>query len=380
MKSPGNKPFDSGRGRFLTLVGAAVALVVCLMVFSKLMGGSVSVRLEGAPWCYARVAACLPARRKRRSRASTAPPAAPLSAAPALRHLPRVLPHRRDCGPGPVQQARGQGLLVQHLHDGARPRPPHLFIAPPTPAQPPLLSRPPPAQGTLRRKGDTYDLSWDPPAEVATAHNEAGRGCELSELVKFHDGLYTFDDRTGIMFQLMNYARSDSAEAPFLVPRHIFMEGSGDINDKGLKIEWATQKDGTLLVGSFGKEYTNNKGEVMHSNNLWAVAYKADGTASHVNWKPNYDAMRAALGYQHPGYMIHEAVVWSTYFRKWFVFPRRVSRDPYDDVADEKKGGNTIIMASHDFAEVTATTVGVREWVLPRAPLCTRAPRRPAPR
>ena len=256
--------------------------------------------------------------------------------------------------------------MVQRVHDGARasffsPRaargerwlpadpPPHRPLPPPT--------RP---QGTLRRKGETYDISWDAPAEVATAHNEAGRGCELSELVKFHDGLYTFDDRSGIMFQLMNFARSDSAEPPYLVPRHIFMEGPGDINDKGLKIEWATQKDGTLFVGSFGKEYTNNKGEVLHSNNLWAVAYKADGTATHVNWKGNYDAMRSTLGYAHPGYMIHETVVWSPHFRKWFVFPRRLSREAYDDVLDEKKGGNTIIMASHDFAEVTATTVGVR--------------------
>ncbi len=213
-------------------------------------------------------------------------------------------------------------------------------------------------QGTLRRKGESYDISWDPPAEVSTAHNEAGRGCELSELIKFHDNLYTFDDRSGIMFQVMNFARSDSADAPFLVPRHIFMEGPGDINDKGLKIEWATQKDGTMVVGSFGKEYTNNKGEVLHANNLWTVAYKADGTAAHVNWKGHYDAMRAQLGYAHPGYMIHEAVVWSPHFRKWFVFPRRVSRDPYDDVTDEKKGSNTVIIASHDFSEVAATTVG----------------------
>ena len=232
-----------------------------------------------------------------------------------------------------------------------RTRSPHAHLPRPSPRLP---------QGTLRRKGETYDVSWDAPADVSTAHNEAGRGCELSELIKFHDNLYTFDDRSGIMFQVKNFARSDSADAPFLVPRHIFIEGPGDINDKGLKIEWATQKDGTLVVGSFGKEYTNNKGEVLHANNLWTVVYRADGTVAHVNWKANYDAMRATLGYAHPGYMIHEAVVWSPHFRKWYVFPRRVSRDPYDDVTDEKKGSNTIIIASHDFSEVTATTVGVR--------------------
>lgn len=200
---------------------------------------------------------------------------------------------------------------------------------------------------------------WDAPAEVSTAHNEAGRGCELSELIKFQDNLYTFDDRSGIMFQVMNPARSDAAEAPFLVPRNIFMEGPGDINDKGLKIEWATVKDSTLVVGSFGKEYTNSKGEIVHSNNLWSVAVKPDGTKAHVNWKPYYDAMRATLGYTSPGYFIHEAVVWSPHHRKWFVFPRRASKEAYDDVADEKRGSNMIIMASHDFKDVVSTTVGV---------------------
>ena len=181
----------------------------------------------------------------------------------------------------------------------------------------------------------------------------------MSELVKFQDNLYTFDDRSGIMFQVMNPARSDAAEAPFLVPRNIFMEGPGDINDKGLKIEWATVKDSTLVVGSFGKEYTNSKGEIVHSNNLWSVVVKPDGTKAHVNWKPYYDAMRATLGYTTPGYFIHEAVVWSPHHRKWFVFPRRASKEAYDDVADEKRGSNMIIMASHDFKEVVSTTVGV---------------------
>jgi soluble calcium-activated nucleotidase 1 len=203
-------------------------------------------------------------------------------------------------------------------------------------------------------------MAWDAPAQVETAHNEAGRGCELSELVKFGDALYTFDDRTGIMFQIMNPARSDAAEAPFLVPRHIFSEGPGNVGDKGLKIEWATVKDGAVTIGSFGKEFTNNKGEVVHANNLWTVAFAKDGTAAHHNWRPYYDAMRATLGYTHPGYLLHEAVAWSPHHRKWFVFPRRVSKEKYDDVTDEKKGSNLVIMASHDFKDVTSTTVGVR--------------------
>lgn len=85
-----------------------------------------------------------------------------------------------------------------------------------------------------------------------------------------------------------------------------------------------------------------------------------DGAASHVNWKANYDAMRAALGFSHPGYMIHEAVVWSPHHRKWFVFPRRTSKEAYDDVADEKRGANIVITASHDFKEIASAAVGKR--------------------
>lgn len=213
---------------------------------------------------------------------------------------------------------------------------------------------------TLRRSGESYEIEWDQPSEVSTTHNEAGRGCELSELVRYGNSLYTFDDRTGIMFEVMHPGRSDASPAPYLVPRHIFMEGDGNSNDKGLKVEWATVKDGLLYVGSFGKEYTNNKGEVLHTNNMWAVTVSKEGVVHHLDWKPHFDALRSSLGYSFPGYMIHEAITWSPHHRQWFIFPRRLSAEAYDDVADEKRGGNTLITASHDFSEIKAFTVGKR--------------------
>ena len=101
------------------------------------------------------------------------------------------------------------------------------------------------------------------------------------------------------MFEVMNPENSGARgdHAPFLSPRHIFMEGDGD-TDKGLKarerewrgrvapqsrfhsccvhalwrqVEWATVRDDKLYIGSFGKEFTGNKGEVLHANNLWVV-------------------------------------------------------------------------------------------------------------
>lgn len=41
-----------------------------------------------------------------------------------------------------------------------------------------------------------------------------------------------------------------------LIPRHIISEGDGKSSSKGMKIEWVTEKDGRLWIGSFGKEYT----------------------------------------------------------------------------------------------------------------------------
>ncbi|RYG44008.1 hypothetical protein EON67_12245 [archaeon] len=158
---------------------------------------------------------------------------------------------------------------------------------------------------TLTRTGSAYALQWDAEAEVETAHNEAGRGCELSELVLFEGKLFTFDDRTGIMFEVVHPASSAATglQAPGIVPRNIFMEGDGN-TDKGFKIEWATVKDGDLYVGSFGKEFTDNAGNIAHSNNLWVKRVKPDGTVHHLDWKPHYDTMRAKLGYPHPEYVL----------------------------------------------------------------------------
>ena len=93
-----------------------------------------------------------------------------------------------------------------------------------------------------------------------------------------------------------------------------------------MKFEWATVKDGVMYIGSFGKEFTNNAGETVHTNNLWVVAVDKTGKAVHIDWAPQYSAMRAALGVEPPGYMIHEAVIWSPVNRRWFVLPRRVSK------------------------------------------------------
>lgn len=80
--------------------------------------------------------------------------------------------------------------------------------------------------------------------------------------------------------------------------------------------------------------------------------------------------MRGELGYPHPAYLLHEAVTWSPYHRQWFVLPRRISKDAYDEALDERKGANTIIQAAPDFSTLTHSTVGVSLRVPLGARLC----------
>jgi len=213
--------------------------------------------------------------------------------------------------------------------------------------------------GTLSRSGESYSIEWDAPADVYTSHNEAGRGCELSELVRYNGKLYSFDDRTGIMFEIVNPQDSSiqGEHRPILVPRQIFMEGDGT-TDKGLKVEWATVRDNQLYVGSFGKEFTSKDGKILHSNNLWVVVLQKDGSLVHVDFSEYYNKLRSTFGYSHPGYMIHESITWSPYHKKWFILPRRVSNEPYDDEKDEKRGSNIIITANSDFSQIIKYEVG----------------------
>lgn len=215
--------------------------------------------------------------------------------------------------------------------------------------------------GVLRRVlsegGDThYSLDWGSGVVVSTRHNEAGRGMELSELVLYDDRLMTFDDRTGIVFEII---KTDEGEAGVdAVPRFIVTEGAGE-TDKGMKIEWSTVKDGNLYVGSFGKEFTNKAGVVVNRNNLWISVFDHKGRVSRYDWTRQYDKMRETLGCQSPGYLVHEAIHWSDYQRKWMILPRRVSRTPYDDVEDESKGSNVLLVASENFSSIKTVFIKI---------------------
>ena len=80
---------------------------------------------------------------------------------------------------------------------------------------------------------------------------------------------------------------------------------------------------------------------------------------SYADWSRAYDAIRRHAGYQFPAYMIHEAVLWSPVNRVWVFLPRRMSKEPYEETADELRGANTIFTVSEDYTAVTSVVAGV---------------------
>ncbi|PFH34080.1 apyrase [Besnoitia besnoiti] len=181
-------------------------------------------------------------------------------------------------------------------------------------------------------------------------HNEGGRGLELSELVAFNGELLTFDDRTGIVYSFRPSERS-------LIAKWLLVEGDGRSSAKGMKIEWATVKGNQLFVGSFGKEYTDNHGNILHRHNTWVVIIDERGGISRQNWDDHYQAMKKALGVTYSGYVIHEAINWSDALNRWVVLPRRVSHEQYHEVQDEHRGSNKLLLCSDDFSEIDVVDI-----------------------
>ena len=199
-------------------------------------------------------------------------------------------------------------------------------------------------KGELRKQEDgSFTIHWLEDQEIFTQLSEAGRGMELSALLEYHNRLYAFDDRTGLVFELV--------KGNMAIPRFILMEGDGD-TDKGQKTEWATVKDDAIIAGSFGKEYTNADGSIANTNNMWVSIIHSSGKITHEDWTDRFNKLRKAVGCSYPGYLIHEAIMWSEVRRQWVILPRRVSKEPYDEKKDERRGSNVVMLASENFDSI----------------------------
>lgn len=79
---------------------------------------------------------------------------------------------------------------------------------------------------TWYASNNTIDISWDrlEPKVLKSSISMGGRGMELSELVTFNGQIYSFDDRTGIVYSI--------SEDDTVLPWLILMDGNGT-NFKG---------------------------------------------------------------------------------------------------------------------------------------------------
>jgi len=206
--------------------------------------------------------------------------------------------------------------------------------------------------GVLTRdEAGYYSIAWDNvPITVQSQYNEGGRGMELSELVYFDKKLLSFDDRTGIVFEIVK-------EKAAVIPQHILMDGNGKTS-KGFKCEWATVKDDLLFVGGLGKEWTTPTGEILSRDPQWVKIIDTEGRVEHRSWVQVYEALREATGTSSPGYLIHEAVRFHPILRRWFFLPRRASTEAYNDALDERRGTNMIISTNENFGDIKMTRIG----------------------
>ncbi|XP_044731518.1 soluble calcium-activated nucleotidase 1 [Chrysoperla carnea] len=193
-------------------------------------------------------------------------------------------------------------------------------------------------------------ISWDKGEDIMLKSNFAskGRGMELSELVVFNGRLLTFDDRSGIVYEIIN----DKA-----IPWIILVDGDGSTS-KGFKSEWATVKDEILYVGSMGKEWTTAGGDFENHNPQYVKLVSPSGEVNHVNWVEQYKAVRGIMDITYPGYMIHESGVWSDIHSKWFFLPRRCSKNRYNETIDETMGCNVLITADANFSKIEMVKIG----------------------
>jgi len=220
---------------------------------------------------------------------------------------------------------------------------------------------------TFNKNSNLYTMEMEPTSStrtLTTKHNEDGRGAEFSELSVFDGRLLTFDDRTGDVFEILN---SKDGTNSFVAPRYVISGGEGD-TDKGMKLEWSTEKDDVLYMGSHGTEYTstdytNFDGSDAIMNNLWVTVMNKHGEFRRIDWTDQYNFVQNALGCPPSGYVTHEAINWSHHMRKWIFMPRRISNEPYDEVLDEKRGSNKLVIVNESFtkAEVVEVNLSIKD-------------------
>ncbi|GAB0100401.1 hypothetical protein DMENIID0001_164350 [Sergentomyia squamirostris] len=196
--------------------------------------------------------------------------------------------------------------------------------------------------GELTYENGLYTLKLNKDdTTIRTKFSHKGYGAEFSELVNFNGKYYTVDDKTGIVFEV------DPSDK--VIPWAILAAGNGG-EKTGFKAEWATVRNDLLYVGSLATEYIDKDGKRQDSS-FWVKTISKRGYVQNIDWKPNYEKVRKAMGINYPGFVWHEAVDWSPATEEWIFMPRKCSTRPYD-VGIETVGCNKIVIASKTFSTI----------------------------
>ena len=212
----------------------------------------------------------------------------------------------------------------------------------------------------------SLDLAGEQPLRTKRG-DKAGRGAEYSALEVFAGRLITADDRTGALDEIVVCGDGFNFRVQALEDikgeEMMMLMGDGKKN-KPLKCEWSTQKDGKMLIGSTGKERTDDKGEVVHQGEMYVKAiHPTTLDIEHIDFRPIYTALRTAAECPHgAGYMIHEGARWSEVHKQWFFMPRKLSREPYDEVIDASKCVN-LMLATPETPDEAASEVIMQDYL-----------------
>ncbi len=214
-------------------------------------------------------------------------------------------------------------------------------------------------------------ITWVDKIRLESRTQVGSRGMELSELQWFSGHLLAPDDRTGILYEIVSpkgelpgiakkflYGAASSIR-PSIWQRALLPDGAGKDQNVLFKSEWTAVKDGMLVIGGHGRAMTDPRnGTIVRSSNpLWVKIVTPAFRVTHENWAENYVALERAAGVSFPGYLMHEAVLWSVLRREWVFLPRRRSDKPFDSVANEKKGWNYALIASERFDSVRSVEI-----------------------
>lgn len=197
------------------------------------------------------------------------------------------------------------------------------------------------------------------------------RGMELSELTWFNGHLMAPDDRTGALLEIASphgmldgRARKllpfdPSSVPPSVLQRTVLRDGDGSDDDGAFKAEWMVVKDEALVVGGHGRPYTDarNGAMILSTGPTWVKSVSRGLELSHGNWSARYDEVASSAGVRFPGYLMHEAVLWSHERREWIFLPRRRSEEPFDAQSVMKKGWNGLIVADEKFVSLRRVVI-----------------------